>query len=58
MKQPLRHQRVALVAHLHPAERVTLRGVEPGGYDHQVRVERLRDWVDDEVKRREVIGVG
>ena len=55
--ESLGHQRVPLVRHLHPAQRVTLRGVEPGGYDDEVGIERFGDGVDDEVKSGEIIGV-
>ena len=46
-----------MVRHLHPAQRVTLRGVEPGGYDDEVGIERFGNRVDDEVKSGEIIGV-
>ena len=56
-KQPFRHQRVSLIGHAHPPQRIALRGVESCGDDDEIRVETFGDGIDDEVKRGEVIGV-
>ena len=56
-KQPFRHQRVSLIGHAHPPQRIALRGVESRGDDDEIRVETFGDGIDDEVKRGEVIGV-